>query len=636
MPGFINYRGDDECFKGASYASLIGAGFSSFSPRMDAKYSPLKRNRINGPFVFSAKEFVQKKKQASIEVLHDECLFEIFRRLAGRKEKSSCALVSKKWLMLLSSIQSKESIKVVPGEKASEEIEDEGYLTRCLKGRKATDNRLAAIAVGIASAGGLGKLSIRGNNTVRGVSNVGLAAIGRGCPSLKVLSAWDVSTIGDQGLTEIANGCHKLEKLDLIRCPLVSDRALFAIAENCRDLTTLTIESCPRIGDGGLQAIARGCPFLHTIMIKDCPLVGDQGISSLVSSSQYTLVKVKLQNLNITEISAAVIGHSGINVTDLALIGLQCVSERGFCVMGMAHGLQKLESLTVSSCPGLTDRALETIGKGSPNLKNLSLHKCSLISDNGLVSYTKSSFSIKSIQLHECNEISQYGVLAAISNCGSKLRAVSLVKCMGIKDIVLEAHRLTPSKSLKSLSIRDCPGFGSNILAVVGWLCPQLEDIDISGHSGVTDAGFLSVVENCQAGLMKVNLSGCVNITDSSVTSLARLHSGMLQYLNLGGCSKVTDESLAAIALHCYGLEDLDVSKCAITDLAIASLCCERMPELLNLYLSGCSQITDKCMPFLAKLGESLISLNLQDCKSLSGRMVELLAEKLCECEVLA
>ncbi|XP_026441119.1 EIN3-binding F-box protein 1-like [Papaver somniferum] len=636
MPGFTNYRGDNEFFKGASYASLMGTGFSSFSPRLDAKYSPLKRSRLNAPFVFSAKEFVQKKMQTSIEVLPDECLFEILRRLPGRKEKSSCALVSKKWLMLLSSIRSKESIKVVSAEKASEEVEDEGYLTRCLKGKKATDNRLAAIAVGIAGAGGLGRLSIQGNNTIRGVSNVGLAAIGRRCPSLKVLSAWDVSTIGDQGLTDIANGCHKLEKLELIRCPLVSDRALFAFAENCHGLTSLTIESCPRIGNDGLQAIARGCPKLHTINIKDCPLVGDQGISTLVSSSPYTLVKIKLQNLNITEISAAIIGHYGINVTELALTGLQCVSERGFWVMAMAHGLQKLESLAISSCPGLTDRALEKIGKGSPNLKNLSLHKCSLISDNGLVAYTKCSLSIKSIQLHECNEISQNGVLAVISNCGLKLRAVSLVKCMGIKDIVLEAHRLTPSKYLKSLSVRDCPGFGSNVLAVVGWLCPQLEEIDICGLSGVTDAGFLSVVENCQAGLMKVNLSGCTNITDSSITSLARLHSGMLQYLNLGGCSKVTDESLAAIALHCYGLEELDVSKCAITDLAIASLCCERMPELLNLYLSGCSQITDKCIPFLVKLGEGLISLNLRGCTSVSGRMVDWLAKKLCECEVVA
>ncbi|KAI3979291.1 hypothetical protein MKX01_007767 [Papaver californicum] len=624
MPGLSNYRGYDEYFKGASYANLISANISSLSPWMDPKYSPLKRNRINTPFVFSAKEFVQKKKKTSIKVLPDE---------SGGKEKSSCALVSKKWLMLLSSIRSKEFIEVVPGEKASEEV-DEGHLTRCLKWKKATDIRLAAIAVGNANDGGLGELSIRGNNPVHGVSDVGLAAIGRGCPSLQVLSAWDVYTIGDQGLTEIANGCHKLETLELMRCPLVSDRALFAIAENCHDLTTLTIESCPRIGDDGLRAIAQGCPKLHALTIKDCPLVGDRGISSLVSSSGYTLVKVKLENLNITDISVAVIGHYGISVTDLALTGLQCVAERGFWVMGKTQGLQKLVSLAITSCPGLTDLALESIGEGSPNLKNVSLHKCSLISDKGLVAFTKNSLSIKSLRLHGCSRISQYGVLAVISNCGLKLKELSLVRCKGIKDIVSEAHVHTPSKSLHSLTICDCPGFGSNILAVLGWLCPQLQNIDASGLSGVTDAGFLSVVENCEAGLVNVNLSGCMDITDSSIISLARHHGGIIEYLNLSGCSRVTDESLTSLAANCCILLHLDVSKCAITDSGITSLSYAKMPDLKTLYLSGCSQISDKSIPYLAEM-DTLTDLGLQNCKSLSDSMIDSLELELWHCDIL-
>ncbi|MCL7039382.1 hypothetical protein MKW94_011157 [Papaver nudicaule] len=627
MPALSNYRGGGDIFNG-TYLTLRSSGKKN--------YSSLKRNRIDAPFVFSAKkEFVQKKQQPSIEVLPDECLFEIFRRLGGSDEKSSCALVSKKWLMLLSSIRSEEFVEVVPKEKASEEEEDEidGCLTRCLKYEKATDVRLAAIAVGIAPHGGLGELKIRGNNTVRGVSDVGLAAIGRGCPSLKVLSAWDVYTIGDQGLTEIANGCHKLETLDLSKCPLVSDRALFAIAENCHDLTTLSIESCPRIGDDGLQAIARGCPKLHSITIKDCPLVGDKGICSLVSSSSFTLVKIMLENLNITDASVAVIGHYGLNVTHLALTGLKCIAERGFGVMGMGQGLQKLVSLAITSCPGLADRALELIGKGCPNLKNLSLHKCSFISDNGLVAFTKNSLSINRLRLHECNMISQYGVLAAISNCSLELKELSLVKCKGIKDFASELH-LTPCSSLQSLTIGGCPDFGTNGLAALGRLCPQLQHIDISGLAGVTDAGFLSVVENCKAGLVKVNLSGCMNITDSSVKSLARLHGETLEVLKLDGCSRVTDESLASIALNCEMLKWLDVSKCAITDLAIELLSYAKTVELKTLFLSGCSHITDESVPYLADMGESLISLSLQNC-NLSSDMIDLLEEKLWMCDIL-
>ncbi|KAH0712183.1 hypothetical protein KY289_008142 [Solanum tuberosum] len=45
--------------------------------------------------------------------------------------------------------------------------------------------RLVAIAVGIANLGGLAKLSIRGNNLCCGVTDVGLKAIARGCPTLR-------------------------------------------------------------------------------------------------------------------------------------------------------------------------------------------------------------------------------------------------------------------------------------------------------------------------------------------------------------------------------------------------------------------------------------------------------------------
>ncbi|CAI0444354.1 unnamed protein product, partial [Linum tenue] len=106
----------------------------------------------------------EPKKQTSIEVLPDECLFEVFIRLEG-KERSSCACVSKRWLSLLSSIRREELIHVKVSEKviseSVEETEGEGYLSRILEGKKATDVRIASVAVGTATRGRLGKLSIR-------------------------------------------------------------------------------------------------------------------------------------------------------------------------------------------------------------------------------------------------------------------------------------------------------------------------------------------------------------------------------------------------------------------------------------------------------------------------------------------
>ncbi|GAB4832858.1 Transcription factor COE2 [Ancistrocladus abbreviatus] len=639
MPTLVKYNGEDELHRErTSYCNLLDpSSFYSINSYLDAYYPPHKRLRTSAPFVSWENGFLPEKK-SSIEILPDECLYEIFVRLPGQ-ERSACACVSKHWLFVLSTISKAEICQKASngGNMASEEtdLESDGCLTRCLEGKKATDIRLAAIAVGTATRGGLGKLSIRGSNSTRGVTNLGLSAIAHGCPSLKVLSIWNVSSVGNEGLFQIANGCRMLEKLDLCHCPLVTDRGLIAIAESCPNLTTLAIEACPYIGNGGLQAIARCCPKLESVAIKDCPLIGDQGVASLFLPSSSELAKVKLQGLNISDFSLAVIGHFGKSVGNLILSGLRNVSERGFWAMGNAGGLQALTSLTINSCRGMMDASLEAIGKGCPSLKQLLLRKCCLISDSGLMVFSKSTISLESLKLEECNQITQSGVLCMLSDCGSKLKSLSLIKCLGVKDITSQDLMFSLCRSLQSLSIRNCPGFGSVGLAILGKICPELRNVDLSGLYGITDDGLLSFLESCEAGLVKVNLSGCINLSDRVAMFVAMRHGETLKVLNFNGCMKVTDSTVEAIANSCQLLNDLDISKCAVTDSGIAALSCSEQLNLQILSLSGCSRISNKCIPFLAKLGKCLVGLNLKNCDSISSSKIDMLVQNFWRCEIL-
>ncbi|XP_059638894.1 EIN3-binding F-box protein 1-like [Cornus florida] len=644
--------------------------FLSLGNHVDMYFPSRKRSRISAPFVFNGERFEQKK-QASIDVLPDECLFEVLRRLPGGQERSASACVSKRWLMLLSSIRRDElsanrtrslereerltSNKAdessecnkragvvgsngnkVESEAEDQEIEVDGYLSRCLEGKKATDVRLASIAVGTGSRGGLGKLSIRGSNSSQRLTNLGLKAIARCCPYLRVLSLWNVSSIGDDGLIEIANGCRLLEKLDLCRCPAISDKALLAIAKNCPNLTCLTIESCSNIGNESLQAIGRSCPNLKSISIKNCPLVGDQGIATLLSSASNALTKVKLEALNISDVSLAVIGHYGKAVTDLVLIGLKNLSERGFWVMGNGHGLQKLMTFTITSCQGVTDLGLEAVGKGCPKLKQFCLRKCAFLSDNGLISFVKAAGSLESLKLEECHRITQLGFFGIIVNCGGNLKALALANCLGIKDLVIGCPLNSLCNSLESLSVRNCPGFGNSSLALMGKLCPKLQHVDLNGLNGVTDDGFLQLIESCEPFLAKVELGACVNLTDKVVSAIAKRHGRTLELLNLDGCRYITDASLRTIAENCSFLSELDVSNCAITDAGIAALACAVQVNLQILSVSGCSLISDKSSSSLGKLGETLVGLNIQHCSAISRSTVNLLVERLWRCDVLS
>ena len=92
--------------------------------------------------------------------------------------------------------------------------------------------------------------------------------------------------------------------------------------------------------------------------MRSCPRIGYQVVAFLLAQAGSYLTKVKLQMLNITGLSLAVLGHYGAAVTDLALYGLQGVNEKGFWVMGNAKGMKKLKSLSVMSCRGMTDVGL--------------------------------------------------------------------------------------------------------------------------------------------------------------------------------------------------------------------------------------------------------------------------------------
>lgn len=638
MSQLFEFTGNDDFLtRGSIYPNPKEAGlFLSLGRQVDS-YLPLqKRSRVNVSFDFSG-EWFESKPKTSIETLPDECLFEILRRLPAGQDRSMCASVSKRWLMLLSNICKDEICSNVCTKSAGDDqgFEDEGHLSRSLEGKKATDVRLAAIAVGTASRGGLGKLSIRGSNPVRGVTDVGLKAVAHGCPSLKVFTLWDVATISDEGLIEIANGCPQLEKLDLCKCPTISDKALMAVAKSCPNLTELLIESCPKIGNDGLQAIGKFCPNLRSLSIKDCSAVGDQGIAAVLSSTSFVLAKVKLESLPVSDLSLAVIGHYGFAVTDLVLNCLPNVNEKGFWVMGNGRALQKLASLTIGNCGGATDIGLEAIAKGCPNVKNFQLRRCAFLSDNGLVSLARVAPSVESLQLEECHRITQIGLFGLLFNCGAKLKVLTLVSCYGIKDMNLELPAISPRESISSLSIKDCPGFGNATLAVLGKLCTRLQHVEMNGLEGITDTGFLSLLQRSEASLVKVNLSGCVNLTDAGVLPLVKLHGSTLEVLNFSGCKQISDASLIAIAGSCPMLNDLDVSKCAITDAGIAVLANGKQLNLEILSLSGCTLVSDKSMWALKTLGNSLEGLNILNCNAISRRSVNKLVEQLWMCDIL-
>ncbi|TVU08108.1 hypothetical protein EJB05_41495 [Eragrostis curvula] len=630
MSPFHGYRGD----------GVIGSAlFSGVRPRKRVFASA-----ADEAVTAAAPKRQKQREEPSLDALPDACLFEVLRRVQSARARCASACVSRRWLALLAGIRASETVlaPAVPdlnqeylGEDEDEFMCDDADLERTLEGKEATDARLTAAAVGDALRGHLVSVSIRGSHPTRGVTDAGLSALTRGCPALRSLALWDVPQVTDAGLAEIAAECHLLERLDITGCPLVTDKGLVAIAQGCPDLKSLTIEACSGVANEGFKAIGRCCAKLQAVNIKNCAHVDDQGVSGLICSATVSLAKVRLQGLNITDASLAVIGYYGKAITDLTLARLPVVGERGFWVMANALGLQKLRCMTVVSCPGLTDLALAAIAKFCPSLKLIHLKKCSKVSDGCLKEFAESAKVLENLQIEECNKVTLMDILAFLLNCSPKFKALSLVKCIGIKDICSAPAQLPVCKSLRSLTIKDCPGFTDASLAVVGMICPRLENVNLSGLGAVTDNGFLPLIKSSESGLVNVDLNGCENLTDTAVSELVKAHGTSLAHLSLEGCSKITDASLFAISESCSQLAELDLSNCMVSDYGVAVLSSAKQLKLRILSLSGCMMVTQKSVPFLGSMSSSLEGLNLQF-NFIGNHNIASLEKQLWRCDILA
>lgn len=140
------------------------------------------------------------------------------------------------------------------------------------------------------------------------------------------------------------------------------------------------------------------------------------------------------------------------------------------------------------------------------------------------------------------------------------------------------------------------------------------------------------------AAIARVDISGCASVTDYMLITLMDL-CPFIDSLNMSSCKRVTDVALEYIApRQARTLRRLNVASCdALTDAGMVKLC-SKATLLEELYLAGCSNLTDEtlsaafnCLPNLrvldleksrvqarvdpSRLPEKLASLNLSHCK---------------------
>ncbi|KAL6004351.1 hypothetical protein ACLOJK_004902 [Asimina triloba] len=274
---------------------------------------------------------------------------------------------------------------------------------------------------------------------------------------LKALSVRNCAALTDEGLKQLTEFAAPLESLKLVECNHISEAGLVEMFMNCcKRLKVLSLVRCRGIREENLSKpggdFLPKCPSLHTLILNGCSGIGDSFLSWLASAC----VQIKHLDL-IGLISVTDRGVlsllQGFETQNKALVSVnlsRCFGLTDWSVLAITSAFgQRLRSLRLGSCGGLSDRSLELIGGLCHCLLELDLSRCG-ISDSGVDHLVKSK--------HQCIEV------------------LSLAGCAGITDKSLGLIEIMCG-SLIGLNVKQCTSLtkrGIKSIRKTLWWCDLL------------------------------------------------------------------------------------------------------------------------------------------------------------------
>ena len=77
---------------------------------------------------------------------------------------------------------------------------------------------------------------------VQNVGDIGLAALGKGCPLLKEVILSHCRKITDVGLGQLVTNCKTLESCHMVYCPCITSVGVATVCAGCNSLKKVLVE----------------------------------------------------------------------------------------------------------------------------------------------------------------------------------------------------------------------------------------------------------------------------------------------------------------------------------------------------------------------------------------------------------
>jgi|GEM_PF-5638831 hypothetical protein len=267
-----------------------------------------------------------------------------------------------------------------------------------------------------------------------------------------------------------------------------------------------------------------------------------------------------------------------------------------------------LKILHLSSCTHVTDKGLKTLLQLG-TIHSLSITSCPQITNATLEEIASHLKNLETLELSDMSHLSDYALSMVLASC----------------------------PKLTNLSIDQCEGFGDQALFAISLFGKNIHSLRISANSGFTEQGFTYLPKNLQTlnissspqlsnGICQNLISTSRHLTYFDASFCSRLSCPIaeigphpsIRILNLRGCP-LEDSSIEIAAKRCRSLTHLYLAYSSITDKSLQSLAANT-PKLKVLDLSRCTKLTDDGVQKIVQFCPLLQQLNTLGCSLLSPK----------------
>lgn len=298
-------------------------------------------------------------------------------------------------------------------------------------------------------------------------------------------------------------------------------------------------------------------PFVKDLNLRGCVQVEHYKRAEVVVKACRNLINATLEGCrNFQRATLHNLLRSNEKLAHLNLTGLTAVTNVTCKIV--AQSCPQLEMFNVSWCKHMDARGIKAVVEGCHKLKDLRAGEIKGFESSDVANAIFRTNRLERLVLAGCDDLTDNALQIMVRGLDPEID-------------VLTDRPMVPPRKLRHLDLSRCNRLSSNGIKALGHLLPDLEGLQLTGVTSITDAALEPILASTPR-LTHLELEDLAELTNSLLSEhLAKAPCApSLEHLSISYCENLGDTGMLPVFRSCTNLKTVFMDNTRISDLALA------------------------------------------------------------------